>query len=149
MEVCIRKAERSDCEAMFKLIKELASYEKALEQVTLSVEEFTEDGFGSNPIWGAFVAEYQSEILGISLFYDRFSTWRGRRLYLEDLVVTEKWRGKQIGRKLFDATVDFGKQNGYNGMVFQVLNWNQPAIEFYKKYNTQFDNDWSNVSIDF
>ncbi len=149
MNVVVRKAQREDCASMFDLIKELALYEKALDEVSLSVEQFTEDGFGEKPVWGAFVAELNQEIVGISLFYDRFSTWKGRRLYLEDLIVTEKLRGQKIGEKLFDATIDFGKQNKYNGMVFQVLNWNEPAINFYKKYNTQFDNEWSNVSIDF
>lgn len=149
MNVVVRKAQREDCASMFDLIKELALYEKALDEVSLSVEQFTEDGFGEKPVWGAFVAELNQEIVGISLFYDRFSTWKGRRLYLEDLIVTEKLRGQKIGEKLFDATIDFGKKNKYNGMVFQVLNWNEPAINFYKKYNTQFDNEWSNVSIDF
>lgn len=149
MEVLVRKAVVEDCSAMFNLIKELADYEKALHEVTLPLEQFVEDGFGENSIWGAFVAILEDEIVGISLFYDRFSTWKGRRLYLEDLVVTEKMRGHQIGKKLFEATLDFGKKNKYSGMVFQVLNWNESAINFYKKYNPKFDNEWSNVSIDF
>ncbi|WP_228436739.1 GNAT family N-acetyltransferase [Chryseobacterium sp. AG363] len=113
------------------------------------MDDFIQDGFGTSPVWGAFVAEYEGEIVGISLYYDRYSTWKGRRLYLEDLVVTEKLRGKQIGKKLFDATLEYGQTNNYSGMVFQVLNWNEPAINFYKKYNTKFDNEWSNVSIEF
>lgn len=148
-EVRIRKAVREDCAPMLELIKELAVYEKALHEVTLPLNQFIEDGFGEFPVWGAFVAETDGEIVGISLYYDRYSTWKGRRLYLEDLVVTEKMRGKQIGRKLFDATMDYGKSKDYSGMVFQVLNWNEPAISFYKKYSPKFDDEWVNVSIEF
>jgi len=148
-EIIIRKAVREDCAPMLELIKELADYEKALHEVTLTLEQFREDGFGKSPVWGAFVAEFNGEIAGISLYYDRYSTWKGRRLYLEDLVVTEKLRGKQIGKKLFEATLEHGKSNQYSGMVFQVLNWNEPAINFYKKYGPKFDDEWFNVSIEF
>lgn len=148
-EVIIRKAVQQDCASMLELIKELADYEKALHEVTLTLEQFVEDGFGKSPVWGAFVAEFDGEIVGISLYYDRYSTWKGRRLYLEDLVVTEKLRGKQIGKNLFEATLEYGKSNQYSGMVFQVLNWNEPAINFYKKYSPKFDNEWYNVSIEF
>ncbi|GAA4158469.1 GNAT family N-acetyltransferase [Chryseobacterium ginsenosidimutans] len=148
-EIVIRKAVQEDCAPMLELIKELADYEKALHEVALTLEQFIEDGFGKSPVWGAFVAEFNGEIVGISLYYDRYSTWKGRRLYLEDLVVTEKLRGKQIGKKLFEATIEFGKSNQYSGMVFQVLNWNEPAINFYKKYSPKFDDEWLNVSIEF
>ncbi|MCF2219841.1 GNAT family N-acetyltransferase [Chryseobacterium sp. PS-8] len=148
-EVIIRKAIQEDCEPMLELIKELADYEKALHEVTLTLDQFIEDGFGKSPVWGAFVAEFNGKIVGISLYYDRYSTWKGRRLYLEDLVVTENLRGKQIGKKLFEATIDYGKSNQYSGMVFQVLNWNEPAINFYKKYSPKFDDEWLNVSIEF
>lgn len=147
--VTIRKAVREDCAPMLELIKELAEYEKALHEVTLTLEQFTEDGFGKAPVWGAFVAEADRKIVGISLYYERYSTWKGRRLYLEDLVVTEAMRGKQIGRKLFEATMEYGKSGNYSGMVFQVLNWNEPAINFYKKYSAKFDDEWFNVSIEF
>ncbi|MFN1215458.1 GNAT family N-acetyltransferase [Chryseobacterium kwangjuense] len=147
-EVVIRKAVQEDCAPMLQLILELAEYEKELHEVTLKLDEFIEDGFGKSPVWGAFVAELNGEIVGISLYYDRFSTWKGRRLYLEDLVVTEKMRGKQIGKLLFEATLEYGKSNQYTGMVFQVLHWNEPAINFYKKYSPKFDNEWLNVSIE-
>lgn len=147
-EVVIRKAVQEDCAPMLDLIRELAEYEKALHEVTLNLDEFIEDGFGKSQVWGAFVAEVNNEIVGISLYYDRFSTWKGRRLYLEDLVVTEKMRGKKIGKLLFDATLEYGKSHQYSGMVFQVLNWNEPAINFYKKYSPKFDNEWLNVSIE-
>lgn len=148
-QIIIRKAIQEDCEPMLELIKELADYEKALHEVTLTLDQFIEDGFGKSPVWGAFVAEFNGEIVGISLYYDRYSTWKGRRLYLEDLVVTENLRGKQIGKKLFEATMEYGKSNQYSGMVFQVLNWNEPAINFYKKYSPKFDDEWLNVSIEF
>ncbi|UCA61501.1 GNAT family N-acetyltransferase [Chryseobacterium rhizoplanae] len=148
-DVIIRKAVQEDCASMLELIKELAEYEKALHEVTVTLDEFTEDGFGKSPVWGAFVAELNGGIVGISLYYDRYSTWKGRRLYLEDLVVTEKMRGRQIGKLLFEATVEYGKSNAYSGMVFQVLNWNEPAINFYKKYSPKFDDEWLNVSIEF
>lgn len=148
-EVIIRKAVQEDCAPMLELIKELADYEKALHEVTLTLDQFIEDGFGKSPVWGAFVAEFNGKIVGISLYYDRYSTWKGRRLYLEDLVVTENLRGKQIGKKLFEATLEYGKSNQYSGMVFQVLNWNEPAISFYKKYSPKFDDEWLNVSIEF
>lgn len=145
----IRKAVQEDCASMLELIKELAEYEKALHEVTVTLDEFTADGFGASPVWGAFVAELNVEIVGISLYYDRYSTWKGRRLYLEDLVVTERMRGKKIGKLLFDATLEYGKSNQYSGMVFQVLNWNESAINFYKKYSPKFDDEWLNVSIEF
>jgi GNAT superfamily N-acetyltransferase len=147
-DVLIRKAVLEDCASMLDLIKELAEYEKALHEVTVTLDEFIQDGFENSPVWGAFVAEFEGEIVGISLYYDRYSTWKGRRLYLEDLVVTERLRGKQIGKMLFDATLEYGKSNNYSGMVFQVLNWNEPAINFYKKYSPKFDNEWLNVSIE-
>jgi GNAT superfamily N-acetyltransferase len=148
-EVLIRKAVPEDCAAMLELVKELADYEKALHEVTLTLEDFIEDGFGKSLVWGAFVAELDGKIVGISLYYDRYSTWKGRRLYLEDLVVTEKLRGKRIGKKLFEATLEYGKSNHYSGMVFQVLHWNESAINFYKKYSPKFDDEWLNVSIGF
>ncbi|MGJ1317831.1 N-acetyltransferase family protein [Sphingobacterium spiritivorum] len=146
-EVIIREAVKTDCPAMLELIKELALFEKAPEQVTVTMEEFEESGFGNNPVWGAFVAEVSGNIVGISLYYIRYSTWKGRRLYLEDLIVTEQMRGTGIGKKLLDKTVEYSKSKGYSGMMWQVLDWNTPAIEFYKKYQATFDGEWLNVSI--
>ncbi|EEI93428.1 N-acetyltransferase family protein [Sphingobacterium spiritivorum] len=146
-EVIIREAVKADCPAMLELIKELALFEKAPEQVTVTMEEFEESGFGKNPVWGAFVAEVSGNIVGISLYYIRYSTWKGRRLYLEDLIVTEQMRGTGIGKKLLDKTVEYSKSKGYSGMMWQVLDWNTPAIEFYKKYQATFDGEWLNVSI--
>lgn len=134
---------------MMALIHELAIYEKAPDAVTVSMEEFMESGFGSLPVWGAFVAERQSNIIGLSLFYIRYSTWKGRRLYLEDLIVTKKERGHGVGKKLLDRTIAYAKENKYSGVMWQVLDWNTPAINFYKKYEAEFDDEWLNVSVNF
>lgn len=148
MKTTIRKAASADCPQMLELIKELAAYEKAPDQVTVSMEEFVTAGFGDRPIWEAFVAEVESRIVGLSLFYIRYSTWKGRRLYLEDIVVTEEMRGKGIGTLLFEATWKLCRNRGYNGMVWQVLDWNEPAINFYRKYGAAFDTAWWNASMD-
>lgn len=145
----IRKAEIQDCEQMMHLIKELAVYEKAPDEVTVSMEHFIESGFGENPVWSAFIAEVEGKIVGMSLYYIRYSTWKGQRLYLEDLIVTEKFRGKGLGKILFEKTIEHGKEKGYSGMLWQVLDWNEPAINFYKKYNAKFDGEWLNTSIEF
>jgi GNAT superfamily N-acetyltransferase len=145
----IRKAIASDCERMMELVKELAIFEKAPNEVTVTLEHFIETGFGKNPIWYALVAVDESNnlIVGISLYYMRYSTWKGARLYLEDLIVTEEYRGKGAGKKLFDATVDEARRLGVSGMMWQVLDWNQPAIDFYKKYGAEISDEWLNCSL--
>jgi len=145
----IRPAVEADGMRMLELIRELAVVEKAPDEVTVSMEEFLDAGFGKNPVWGAFVAEVDEKIVGISLYYIRYSTWKGRRLYLEDLIVTESMRGYGIGKQLFEETLNLGKSQGYHGMVWQVLDWNEPAIQFYKKYKADFDAAWINVSITY
>ncbi|MGJ1323336.1 N-acetyltransferase family protein [Sphingobacterium faecium] len=145
----IRPAIEADGVRMLELIRELAIVEKAPDEVTVSMEEFLDAGFGKNPVWGAFVAEVDEKIVGISLYYIRYSTWKGRRLYLEDLIVTESMRGYGIGKQLFEETLNLGKSQGYHGMVWQVLDWNEPAIQFYKKYKADFDAAWINVSITY
>lgn len=147
MNVVIRKAAAADCPQMLELVRELALYEKAPDEVTVSLAEFIDAGFGNTPVWEAFVAEMGRDIVGISLFYIRYSTWKGRRLYLEDIVVTESMRGKGIGKLLFDETWKLCRERKYSGMVWQVLEWNEPAINFYKKYGATFDGEWVNVSM--
>lgn len=143
----IRLATAADCQQLLELVKELAQYERAPDEVTVSLDEFVDAGFGNNPVWEAFVAEVDGRIVGMSLFYIRYSTWKGRRLYLEDIVVTETMRGKGLGKLLFDETWKLCQSRKYSGMVWQVLEWNEPAIGFYKKYGATFDNEWVNVSI--
>lgn len=149
MNVSIRRASREDCPRMLELIQELALYEKAPEEVTVDPTHFEESGFGANPVWWAFVAEVDGRVEGFALYYIRYSTWKGQRLYLEDLLVTEKLRGNGIGKLLFDRLIEEGKEKKFHGMVWQVLDWNEPAIHFYKKYNASFDAGWLNASITF
>ena len=152
--IIIRKAILSDCNSMMELIKELALYEKAPEQVTVDFNHFVKSGFGNNPIWWAYVAEATNEdqskqIVGFSLYYIRYSTWKGQRMYLEDIIVTENWRGKGIGKMLFEALINVCKEKEFKGMTWQVLDWNEPAINFYKKFKSvTFDGEWVNCSID-
>jgi GNAT superfamily N-acetyltransferase len=149
MEIKIRKAVREDCVRMMELIQELAIYEKAPDEVTVSLAHYEESGFGANPVWWAFVAEVEGVVVGMALYYVRYSTWKGQRMYLEDILVTEAMRGQKIGSLLFDALIVEAKEKGFNGMNWQVLDWNEPAINFYKKYNANFDPEWVNCSIIF
>jgi GNAT superfamily N-acetyltransferase len=149
METTIRAAVKEDCSAMMELIKELALYEKAPHEVTVSFEHVVESGFGPNPVWWAFVAEQEGKVIGFALYYIRYSTWKGQRLYLEDLLVTEALRGKGIGSLLFDRLIEECRLKKYSGMVWQVLDWNEPAINFYKKYNANLDPEWVNGSLSF
>jgi GNAT superfamily N-acetyltransferase len=149
MEISIRKAVETDCPRMMELVRELAVFEKAPDAVTVTLEHFIETGFGKNPVWKAFVAVDNTEkIIGISLWYMRYSTWKGLRLFLEDLIVTEEYRAKGIGKKLFDSTVEEARRMGVSGMMWQVLDWNEPAIHFYKKYGAALDGEWLNCSIE-
>lgn len=143
-ELIIRKGIPEDIPQVLSLVKELAEYEKALHEVTNTVERMVEDGFGKEPVFGLFVAELEDEIIGIALHYVRYSTWKGKMLYLEDIVVRESLRGKGIGAKLFEECVAFAKEKEYAGMIWQVLDWNLPAIHFYKKYGAEMTDEWLN-----
>ncbi len=134
---------------MLELVKELAIFERAPEEVTITLEHFTESGFGEKPVWWAFVAEEAGVIVGFALYYIRFSTWKGQRLYLEDFIVTEEARGRGIGRILFERIIQEGKEKGFSGMMLQVLDWNEPAVAFYKKYGMTVSDEWMNASLDF
>ena len=149
MDITIRKAVKEDCTPMMKLIHELAVYEKAPKAVTVDFNHFVESGFGPDPVWYGFVAETDGQVVGFALYYIRYSTWKGQRLYLEDLLVTEKSRGNGIGKLLFYRLIEECKDKKYSGMVWQVLDWNEPAINFYKKYNTDIDSGWLNCSLSF
>lgn len=158
MQIRIRKAVKEDCARMMELIHELAVYEKKPEAVTVSFDHFVQSGFGDNPVWEAIVAEIspspsgegRAEVVGFALWYIRYSTWKGQRLYLEDFLVSEKMRGHGIGKLLFDKLLEECKEKGYSGMAWQVLDWNEPAINFYKKYpNVSIDKGWLNCSINF
>ena len=148
MNITIRTAINTDCERILELINELALYERAPEEVTVTLAEFIDAGFGKTPVWKAFVAEDSTAgIIGFALFYTRYSTWKGRRLYLEDFLVTESYRGKGAGKLLFEKVIQEAKENDYNGMVWQVLDWNEPAIHFYNKYKAHIEEGWLNASF--
>jgi GNAT superfamily N-acetyltransferase len=143
----IRKVVKTDCPRLLELIRELADYEKAPQEVTVTLDHFMESGFGENPVWWAFAAEEAGRIEGFALYYIRYSTWKGQRMYLEDIIVTEKMRGRGVGKLLMEELISEAKEKKFSGIVWQVLEWNEPAINFYKKYNTHFDPEWVNCSI--
>ena len=147
--ISIRQGIKSDLPEVLELIKELAQYENATHEVENTVERMEVDGFGVNPIFDLFVAEKDAKIIGTAIFYYRYSTWKGKRLYLEDLVVNEKERGTGAGKLLFETTIDKAKQEACTGMMWQVLDWNEPAINFYKKYDAHLDSEWINCSFNF
>lgn len=146
--ITIRKAQKRDCERLLELVRELAAYEKAPNEVTVTLDHFEESGFGEKPVWWALVAEEDNLIKGFALYYIRYSTWKGQRMYLEDIVVTETARGRGIGKLLFDSLIAEAVDKKFNGIVWQVLEWNEAAINFYKKYNAKFDTEWVNCSIE-
>jgi GNAT superfamily N-acetyltransferase len=146
--ITIRKATAEDCPRLLELIRELAYYEKAPREVTVTLDHFTDSGFGLNPVWWALVAEVNGRVEGFALYYIRYSTWKGQRMYLEDLLVTEAMRGKGLGKILFDQLIEEARERGFNGISWQVLDWNEPAINFYKKFPTRFDGEWINCSLD-
>ena len=149
MPAIIRRAKIEDCPRMLELVNELAVYERAPQEVTVSLTHFAESGFGPNPVWWAFVAEVNGIINGFALYYIRYSTWKGQKMYLEDIIVTEAARGRGLGALLMDALIKEAKEKNFQGMTWQVLNWNEPALNFYRKYNTRFDDEWVNGILDF
>lgn len=147
--ITIRKVVQEDCQRIMELVQELAEYEQEPDAVTVDIDHFIDSGFGSNPVWWAIAAEADGVIIGFALYYIRYSTWKGQRMYLEDLIVTEEFRNKGAGKMLLDELIVIAKEKGYSGMMWQVLDWNEPAINFYKKYKADFHGEWLNVSIDF
>ena len=144
MEVNIRKGVKSDLPVILKLIKELAECEKSLDKVLITVEDLEKDGFGKNPLYWILIAEVDTKIVGMAFYYIRYSTWSGKTLYLEDFVIRKSFRRKGIGSLLFEECMHVTKKINANSMVWQVLNWNIPAINFYKKYDSELKNDWTN-----
>lgn len=148
----LRKAEKRDISAMLKLIQELADYEKAPHEVTVDPAHFEASGFGPHPVWWAFVVEDEKQegrpVVGFALYYIRYSTWKGQVMYLEDIIVTAEFRGKGIGKMLMDKLIEEAREKGFKRITWQVLEWNESAIRFYKKYNAAFDPEWVNVTLD-
>lgn len=145
--IIIRKGEKKDAPAAHALIRELAIYEKAEEQHICTLEQFTKDGFDENPAYDLLVAELEGEVVGIALYFQIYSTWKGKSLYLDDLVVQEKHRRKGIGGKLFEALKQEAKAKKANHFGWQVLDWNEPAIQFYKKINAKIVEGWLNCKF--
>ena len=142
----IRRAVREDCPRLMELIQELAIFERAPDEVTVSLNHFEDSGFGANPVWWGFVAEIDGVVVAFAIYYIRYSTWKGQRLYLEDILVTKEMRGKGLGSMLFERLIEEAREKKFNGIVWQVLDWNEPAFKFYKKYKATFDNEWVNCS---
>ena len=143
--ITIRKAEKKDLAAVHALVTELAVYENEPEAVTATLEDYETDfeaGF-----FESLVAEKEGKIVGIALYYTAYSTWKGRMLYLEDFVVTQSHRRQGIGELIFEAVIAEARLIGANRMKWQVLDWNEPAIKFYEKYNAEFDKGWLNVNL--
>lgn len=147
MNLIIRKGTKEDLPRVLDLIKELAIYERAPEAVINTVDDMIEDGFGMRPVYGLIVAEDDGIIIGIAIYYIRYSTWKGKGIYLEDLLVTDNLRGKGIGKKLFEEVIKVAKQDNAKQISWQVLDWNETAINFYKKFNAELDGEWINGKL--
>ena len=148
MEVTIRRAEERDVPQMLALVKELAMFERAPEEVTVTLDHMKEAGFGPDPVWVGWVAEADGVIAGMAVCYERYSTWKGRRLYLEDIIVTEAARGLRIGDKLFRQCATYAVEMNYSGMLWQVLDWNVDAIRFYDRFGAKYSKEWLNGSLE-
>jgi GNAT superfamily N-acetyltransferase len=132
-----------------ELVRELAEFERAPHEVSVSQKHFAESGFGDNPVWWAHVAECDGIICGFALYYIRFSTWKGQRMYLEDLYITKEMRGKGVGTLLLECLIDEARHKGFTGIGWQALEWNTPALAFYEKHGAKFDAEWVNCSVEF
>jgi|SRR6185437_980783 len=147
IDIKIRKGVEADLEQVLGLVKELAIYEKAPNEVEVTIEEMHNWGFGKDKVFEFFVAEHEHKIIGIALYYYKYSTWKGKCLFLEDIIVTEAYRRYGLGSKLFNEVALVAKQQQVRRMEWQVLDWNEPAINFYKKYSAHLDGEWINGKL--
>lgn len=148
METIIRKAEKSDTEAIFLLIQELAVFEREPNAVIINKKTIKKHGFGKQPLFECFVAEINKKVVGIALFYPRYSSWKGPTLHLEDLIVTEEMKGKGIGSMLYTAFLEYADNVGVERVEWAVLDWNRPAINFYQQSGAKVLSDWRTVQMD-
>ncbi|WP_029034488.1 GNAT family N-acetyltransferase [Salinimicrobium terrae] len=148
MDTKIRDARKEDMPAVLELIKELAVFEKEPDAVITTVETLEKEGFGTNPLFHVFVAEVEGQIEGMALVYYRFSTWKGRTLHLEDLIVREKKRGTGLGNALYKKVIAYAKEQGLKRVEWVVLDWNQHAIDFYERSGATILKDWYTVQMD-
>ncbi|MEM6264703.1 MAG: GNAT family N-acetyltransferase [Bacteroidota bacterium] len=144
----IRKGTPDDLEAAFALVQELAAYEQAPEEVKTSAAQYRKDGFGEKPLFEFFVAEEEEEVLGIALFYFGYSTWKGKMMYLDDLVVKSAARRRGIGELLFKQLVAYAKEQNARQLRWHVLDWNRPAIQFYEKIEARLDSEWITCKLE-
>jgi GNAT superfamily N-acetyltransferase len=151
MDIRIRHSVREDCPRLLELVRELAEFERAPAEVTVTPEHFEASGFGDRPVWwglSATTADAAGErIVGFALYYIRFSTWKGQSMYLEDILVTQSMRGHGIGGLLFEELIREARRKKLERIVWQVLEWNEDAMRFYRKYAPSFDAEWVNCSI--
>ena len=144
----IRKGKPNDMPAVLDLIKELAIFEKEPDAVVVTVADLERDGFGENPMFYTFVAEADGQIVGMALYYYRYSTWKGKTIHLEDLIVKEKMRGSGLGYQLYAAVIEQGKKDCVRRIEWAVLDWNTPAIDFYVKSGAKVLDDWRVAQMD-
>ncbi len=147
MTFTVRFGEQKDVPSLLRLIKELAYFEKELEAVEITEETLLTYGFGENQMFKFFVAESDDEIVGIALFYERFSTWKGPTIHLEDLIVTQSRRKLGIGKALYGKVLQYAYTNNYKRVAWEVLDWNTNAIEFYENSGAKYLSDWSVVQM--
>lgn len=148
MDMVIRKATKADMPQVLELIKELAVFEREPDAVEVTVEELQKDGFGADPMFTCFVAEFLSEIIGMALVYFRYSTWKGRTIHLEDLVVKERMRGKGAGNALYTEVIKYSYDQGVKRVNWVVLGWNKGAIQFYERSGATIMDEWWQVEMD-
>lgn len=148
MEYTVRQATKEDMPGVLALIKQLAEYEKEPDAVIISVQDLEENGFGKNQIFNCYIAEAEGKIRGISLFYFRFSTWKGKTVHLEDIVIEKAYRGYGMGTTLFKKTLEFAAKHKVKRIEWVVLDWNTPAVNFYKKAGATVFEKWNTVQIE-
>ncbi len=149
LDMKIREGIKEDLPQVLALIKELAVYERASDAVDNSVERMEKDGFGPDKVFDFLVAEEDHNIIGLALYYWSYSTWKGKCMYLEDFVVTEKHKRKGIGRRLFKALIQIAREKDARRLSWQVLDWNEPAINFYKSIGATLDPQWINGTLNY
>ncbi|GGF82162.1 GNAT family N-acetyltransferase [Wenyingzhuangia marina] len=147
MGVIIREGELKDTSGIFSLINELAKFENEPDAVELTIEDIKNDGFGDHPKFEVFVAELNEELIGMALFYYRYSTWKGKTLHLEDLIVKETARGNGVGKLLYNEVLKYAHQQKLKRVEWAVLNWNTPAVNFYENSGAVVFDDWRVVQM--
>jgi len=147
MNTIIRKGRKEDIPDVLNLIRELALFEKAPEEVTNTEADMLRDGFGQHPVFYLLIAETEGKVTGMAIYFLKYSTWKGKGIYLDDIVVNEQYRGNGIGALLLNGVIQHAAELGAKQLHWQVLDWNEPAIRFYKKYNASFDGEWVNCKL--